>query len=356
MNFFDKEKLTALEAKEEAQWITFAPFVFQATRVLYNSGILKTVEEHRNGITLKELSTLLKLPEYSVRVLVEAALGIGLLILNDGLYKTTKTAYFILHDQLTKVNMDFTHDVCYQGMYFLEESLAQGKPEGLKVFGSWPTIYDALSTNLPARAKESWFAFDHFYSDVAFPEVLPIVYKHKPKELLDIGGNTGKWSMRSFEFDPDVRITIMDLPDYVEAAKSKFREMGFSDRISFYPCNLLDESQDFPGGFDAIWMSQFLDCFSEEQITSLLKRCKESLTPGGIIYILETFWDRQRFEASAFALQQTSLYFTVMANGNSQMYDSKVFIQCVENAGLEIIDQKDFIGVSHTLLICQPRK
>jgi ubiquinone/menaquinone biosynthesis C-methylase UbiE len=354
MNFFEKEKLSALQAKEEAQWITFAPFVFQATRVLCNSGILKTVEAHREGISLKDLTAEVRLPEYGVRVLVEAALGIGLLILNDGLYKTTKTAYFLLNDELTKVNMNFTHDVCYQGMFFLEESIARSKPEGLKVFGEWPTIYEALSTTLPNKPKKSWFAFDHYYSDFAFPELLPVVYQRKPKRLLDIGGNTGKWSMRSFEFDPDVKITIMDLPDYVETAKAQFREKGFGDRVSFHPGNLLDESQSLPKGFDAIWMSQFLDCFSEEQIVSILKRCKEALTPEGTIYILELFWDRQRFEASAFALQQTSLYFTAMANGDSQMYDSKVFIRCVEEAGLEITDQKDFIGVSHTLLICRP--
>ena len=354
MNFFDKEKLSAIQAKEEAQWITFAPFVFQATRVLCKSGILKTVEAHREGITLEELTAMVKLPEYGVRVLVEAALGIGLLILNDGLYTTTKTAYFILNDELTKVNMSFTHDVCYQGMYFLEESIVHKRPEGLKVFGEWPTIYEALSTTLPQKAKKSWFAFDHYYSDFAFPEVLPHVYQRKPKTLLDIGGNTGKWSMRSIEFDPDVKITIMDLPDYVETVKAQFGQNGFGDRVSFYPCNLLDESQKFPNGFDAIWMSQFLDCFSEEQIISILRRCKQALAPGGIIYILELFWDRQRFEASAFALQQTSLYFTAMANGDSQMYDSKVFIRCVEKAGLEITDQKDYIGVSHTLLICQP--
>jgi cyclopropane fatty-acyl-phospholipid synthase-like methyltransferase len=181
---------------------------------------------------------------------------------------------------------------------------------------------------------------------------MPHVYQFKPKTLLDIGGNTGKWSMQSFEYDPDVRITIMDLPGYVEKAKEDFRQLGFSDRISFYPMNILDESQTFPRGFDAIWMSQFLDCFSDDEIVSILKRCKQALNPGGHIFILETFWDRQRFEASAFSLQQTSLYFTVMANGNSQMYDSKVFIGLVEKAGLQVIEQKDYIGVSHTLLVC----
>lgn len=354
MNFFEKEKLSAIKAKEQAQWITFGPFVFQATRVLRNSGILATVDAHREGIALEQLIEKVKLPPYGVRVLVEAGLGIGLLTLNDGLYKITKTAYFILHDELTKVNMDFTHDVCYNGMFYLDESIQNGKPEGLKVFGEWPTIYEALASDLPDKVKESWFGFDHFYSDYAFPDVLPHVYKNKPKKLLDIGGNTGKWSMQSFEFDPDVNITIMDLPGHVDTAKEQIEKKGFGDRISFHPCNLLDDSQKFPQGFDAIWMSQFLDCFSEAQIVSILKRCKPALAAGGSIYILETFWDRQRFEVSAFSLQQTSLYFTVMANGNSQMYDSKIFIRCVEEAGLTVVDQMDYIGVSHTLLVCKP--
>ena len=133
MNFFETEKLSAIKAKEEAQWITFAPFVFQATRVLRNSGILTTVESHREGITLEDLTKAVSLPAYGVRVLVEAALGIGLLTVTEGRYKITKTTYFILHDELTKVNMDFTHDVCYQGMFFLEESIKNEKPEGLKV-------------------------------------------------------------------------------------------------------------------------------------------------------------------------------------------------------------------------------
>ena len=353
MNFFENEKLSALQAKEEAQWITFAPFVFQATRVLRDSGILSLVESHREGISLADVTDKIKLPPYGIRVLMEAGLGIGLLILKDGKYKITKTTYFILHDELTKVNMDFTHDVCYNGMYFLEDSIKNQKPEGLKVFGDWNTIYEALSTNLPQKAKTSWFSFDHFYSDYAFPEALPHVYAFKPKKLLDIGGNTGKWSMQSFEFDADVNITIMDLPGYVETAREQIEKKGFGDRISFYPTNILDESQKFPVGFDGIWMSQFLDCFSDDEIVSILKRCKKSLNPGGHIFILETFWDRQRFEASAFSLQQTSLYFTVMANGNSQMYDSKVFIRLIERAGLEVTDQKDYIGVSHTLLICK---
>jgi hypothetical protein len=88
----------------------------------------------------------------------------------------------------------------------------------------------------------------------------------------------------------------------------------------------------------------------EEEIVSILKKCYRAAGADSRIFINETFWDRQRFATSAFALQMTSLYFTTMANGNSQMYDSRVFLKLIEQAGFEILRQQDHIGLSHTLL------
>jgi SAM-dependent methyltransferase len=282
---------------------------------------------------------------------MEAALGIGLLTVNDGVYHITKTASFILHDRLTQVNLDFIHDVCYQGLFYLDESIRNEKPEGLKVFGKWSTIYEGLS-KLPPQVQKSWFAFDHFYSDYAFGDVLKHVFAHHPKTLLDIGGNTGKFALQCFRYNPEVVVTIMDLPGQVAMANEQITTNGFSDRIRFHEVNILDESQAFPKEYDAIWMSQFLDCFSDAQIISILRRCNNALAEGGKIFILEPLWDRQRFKAAAFSLQQTSLYFTAMANGNSQMYHSETFIRLIEDAGLVVEGQIDGLGISHTLLTC----
>jgi ubiquinone/menaquinone biosynthesis C-methylase UbiE len=354
MKLFEADNLTALEAKEKAQWIAFGPVVFQTARILRNTGILQQIEENRGGLTLEEVVKKVNLPLYGVRVLMEAALGMGLLIFKNDRYFITKTASFLLSDMLTRVNMDFVHDVCYNGMFYLEDSIRTGKPEGLKVFGEWPTIYEGLS-QLPAQVQKSWFGFDHFYSDYAFPEVLPHVFENKPRMLLDIGGNTGKFAIQCFEYDPLVQITIMDLPGQVEMARKEISNRGFADRIRFHESNLLDESQPFPENFDAIWMSQFLDCFSEAQIISILKRCRKALSEGGVVYILEPFWNRQRFQASAFALQQTSLYFTAMANGNSQMYHSENFVGYITEAGFSVSEEQNLMGVSHTLLKCTAR-
>ena len=356
MKLFSKDTKTALEAKGLAQFIAFGPVVFQVAKVMRDTGILKVIEDAASkGLTLEEIVEKVKLPHYGVRVLIESSLGIGLIVVNNEKYTLTKTGYFILHDPLTRVNMDFIQDVNYKGLFHLEDSIRNEKPEGLKELGNWPTIYEGLS-QLPPDIQKSWFAFDHFFSDTAFPKALPLVYKDGIKKILDIGGNTGKWAIASTDYSPNIHVTIMDLPGQLDVAKTKIGQLGLNDRISFLPVNILDETEKFPKGFDVIWMSQFLDCFSEATILSILKRCYDALDDNGQVIILEPFWDRQKFEIAAFCLQQTSLYFTAVANGTSQMYSAETFLLCIDDAGFDIIEQVDHIGLSQTLLKCKKRK
>ena len=85
-----------------------------------------------------------------------------------------------------------------------------------------------------------------------------------------------------------------------------------------------------------------------------MQRVKPALTPRGQAYILEHFWDEQPYEAGAFSLQMTSLYFTAIANGNSQMYRSTVFIPCLEKAGFVVTEKTNGNRWGHTLLKCKP--
>jgi len=57
-------------------------------------------------------------------------------------------------------------------------------------------------------------------------------------------------------------------------------------------------------------------------------------------------------DAVAFSVQHTSLYFSCVANGTSQMYDSTVFLSLAERAGPEIGALIDGVGRYHTLLEC----
>lgn len=352
-NFFSTDDQSAFDAKCAAQRIAFAPVVFQACRVLQHSGILELVQQsNSNGLSLAEIVAASGLPRYGVKVLLESGLGIGLFCLNDGRFTITKLGYFVLRDPMTRVNMDVVHDICYRGLFHLEEAVAEEKPAGLKTLGDWKTFYEGLSA-LPPHAQQSWFAFDHYYSDQAFPAALPLVFADKPKRLLDIGGNTGRWALQCLKHDATVRLTIADLPRQLDFARATMQQNGLEGRVEFCGVDMLDEAQALPAGHDAIWMSQFLDCFSEAQIVSILRRAATALGDHGTLHILELFWDRQPNKTAAFCLQQTSLYFTAIANGNSQMYHSSDLLRCLAEAGLKVIEQRDQVGQFHTWLKCR---
>jgi len=352
MNNYGSDTKSALEAKIDAQKIAFAPIVFQAVLSLRNLKILELLDNHTEGLTPKEISKKIKVTEYGVKVLLDAGLSAEVVMLKDNRYVLTKTGYYFISDKMTTVNMDFVQDVCYEGMFHLEKSIKNEKPEGLKVFGEWPTIYHGLS-KLPEQVKKSWFAFDHYYSDNVFISILPIIFSDGRKKILDVGGNTGKFSLQCAHYAADAEITIMDLPGQLNVAMENAQKNGFEDRIKAYPTDILDHSKPFPKGFDAIWMSQFLDCFSEDNILQILKRSASSMSENTRLFILETYWDRQKFDISTFCLNNTSLYFTAMANGNSRMYHSEDMISLIKQAGLKIEAITDDLGISHTLIECK---
>jgi len=351
---FDKDPLNALEAISAAQWLAFAPLAFQATVVMRDRGVLAALAkaDPSRGGSVDEVAAATGLSAYAVRVLLEAGLGLKIVWRRDGRYHLGKLGHFLLDDELTRVNLDFSRDVCYRAAAHLDESLREGRPAGLQELGPWPTLYEGLSV-LPEPARRSWHAFDHFYSDRAFPEVCERLAANPPARLLDVGCNTGKWARICLKRFPGIELGLVDLPLQLERARANLSDAGVDGRARFYPVDLLDEQARLPAGYDLIWFSQFLDCFSDDEIVAVLGKARTALPPDGRVWILELFWDRQRFEAAAFSLQQTSLYFSCIANGNSQMYDSSIFVGLVERAGLEITSQTDGIGGYHTLLECR---
>lgn len=361
MEKFSKDKISAIDAKFEAQKIAFAPLTFQAIRAMLDLGVLQKISDSGDdGISAQELSRTLDISEYGIKVLCEMAVGMNVIKLkiaqNEERFFLGKIGFFLLEDNLTKVNFNFTNDICYKGAFDLGDSVKSGKPEGLKVFGkNWTTIYEALSS-LGEREKKSWFEFDHFYSDIAFPEALPIVYAEKPKRLFDIGGNTAKWAIASCEFDADVHVTIVDLPGQIAVAKKNAEAAGFSERIDFYSGNILAESTALPDAPDAVWMSQFLDCFSLHQITKILKKIHSVATEKTLVYVLEPLWDKQRFEAESYALQATSLYFTCMANGNSKMYRYGELVDAICAGGFELKTAHHNLGSNFYSLLVFTKK
>ena len=334
-----------VKALADAQRIAFAPLTFQAVAAMLKFGILEFLDE--NPSTVQQIIENRNVSKYTAETLLEVACAVGLVTKTGEKFVNTLVGKAFLYNEMTKVNYNFVKDVCYLGASELANSFEYEKPVGCKKFiGDYETIYNALH-ELPSDMKKSWFEFDHYYSDKCFEEVLKIIFENKPTQIFDIGGNTGKFERACLDFDKNCIVNMIDLPENIQEVKKYFR----NDRLKFHGVDVLKDKMPEISG--AVLMSQFLDCFSEEQIISILTNIKNSMTKDTKIFILEPFTDKQLFDGATYSLVHISLYFTCMANGKSKMYSEKRMVEMLEKAGLALHRKHENVGIhDYTLLEC----
>jgi SAM-dependent methyltransferase len=335
--------------------LVFGPLLFQAALVLRRRGVLGClVRGAARGLTLSELEAQTGISRYGLTVLLDAGEAAELVSLHAERFYPTRAGILLENDALTVTNLNFVADVCYAAAGHLDESIQNGAPEGLMHLGSFSDVYQGLSS-LSQGVQKSWLAFDHFYSDAIFPDVIARLRARAGPSVLDVGGNTGRFSALLGRQFPEVLITLADLPGQLGLAREYLMGQGQAERVRLSPVDVLRANSELPGKHDVIWMSQFLCCFSEAEIVHILRQARGALLPGGELWIAETFVDEQGTTAAKVALEATSLYFTCVANGKGRMYRRAAFEECLAASGFVVAEAVGPLGPSHTLLMCRPR-
>lgn len=340
------QKTSLVEDLTNAQKLVFAPLAFQAISTAIELGILEFLD--KKSSTVSEIMSGLNLDEYVVKTLLQVTEANKITKKTDEKYSLTRLGKMFLYDDMTKANFNYVKDVCYLGASELTSSFLQKSPMGLKKFvGDFPTIYPAL-TVLPEKMKKSWYEFDHLYSDNCFEFVLSIIGENY-SSIYDIGGNTGNFEKLCLKNNFD--ITMLDLAENIEKIKDDVELKG----CKFHPINVLDKNPAYPKITNsAIFMSQFLDCFSKEDIVKILTDLSKTTDEKSSIYILEPYTDEQKFEGAKYSLVHTSLYFTCMANGVSKFYTLEEMREMLTLAGLTITRHIPNVGAyDYTLLECR---
>ena len=342
-----KNKESIIDALNDAQKFIFAPLAFQALGSMLDLGIIKLLDTNAAGE--KEIMSTLNLDEYTVRTLLQIGILNKVIKEESGTFALTKMGKLFLYDDMTKANFDYVRDVCYLGASEMTASFLEQKPKGLQTFfNESSTIYPILP-DLPQKIKDSWYSFDHLYSDNCFEQVYKEITK-KYNSIYDIGGNTGKFEKLCLKHNKNFDITLLDLGVNIENNKKNKNLQG----CKFHVINVLDENPDYPRiKNSAIFMSQFLDCFSKRDIQKILMDLVKTMDSSSTIYILEPYTDQQKFEGAEYSLTHTSLYFTCMANGVSKMYTLGEMEEIVGLSGLKINQKTDGVGAfDYTLLEC----
>jgi 2-polyprenyl-3-methyl-5-hydroxy-6-metoxy-1,4-benzoquinol methylase len=108
------------------------------------------------------------------------------------------------------------------------------------------------------------------------------------KDMLDIGGSHGYYSVALCRRQEGLRAVILDLPQAVEHAAPLLAAEGMGDRVVHRAGDALEEELGTEA-YDLVLIAQLVHHFSEAQNRDLATRVAQCLRPGGAFAVLDAF-------------------------------------------------------------------
>lgn len=104
--------------------------------------------------------------------------------------------------------------------------------------------------------------------------------------LLDVAGGSGAFSIALSARYPSMQLTVMDLPPACVLAAEYAAQYGVAGRVSTLTADMF--ASEWPGGFDAHFLSNVFHDWDEERNLALATRSFATLPSGGRVYVHES--------------------------------------------------------------------
>ena len=274
---------------------------YQAPAILMTAHKLGVFRELGTGsATADELADRLGMPGRSLGILLRGCVALGLLSVETG-----------------------TGVPSYRCSEFAAETLVPGAPGYLGrlvdkeafFYQAWGELTGCVRTGRAAlepiqvRARENPETTRNFLT--ALDDIAALFGGHfathvdlgSHRRLLDVGGGVGSYAIALAEKQPDLQVTILELPEVVPWARDFVADAGLEERISVEEHDFLVDR--FPDGYDVVLLS---NVFHDQPPTinqGLLAKAYEALADDGQVIVFEFLLEPDRltpFGAALFAV------------------------------------------------------
>ena len=109
------------------------------------------------------------------------------------------------------------------------------------------------------------------------------------KQLLDVGGGPGTFSVLLSRAYAGLEATVLDLPPVIKIAQQLIEQQEASDRVKTLAGDY--HTTPFPSGNDAVLLFGMLHQESAENIQKLLHKAYASMNPEGLVYVMDMMTD-----------------------------------------------------------------
>jgi len=125
-------------------------------------------------------------------------------------------------------------------------------------------------------------------------QIVASVGAEASRNLLDIGGGSGTYTIAFLRAVPEMRATIFDLPEVIEMARERLKKEGLLDRTTLVPGSFYED--ELPQGHDLVLVSAIVHSNSLEENLDLYKKAFRALNSGGRILIRDHVMEPDRVQ------------------------------------------------------------
>jgi len=164
----------------------------------------------------------------------------------------------------------------------------------------WNGKTESRETTYPDVVGALARLFDAPAQDLA--EVLALTDRDRPIRILDVGAGSGVWGLAQAQWQPNAKVTLLDLPNVLPRAMERAKSLGLESQVEllagdYFALDLEKHS------FDRIILANVLHLESAERAKTLLTRLAPALRPDGKFIIVDVMTTDSAFED-----QQRSTY------------------------------------------------
>jgi len=241
---------------------------------------------------------------------------------------------------LTKENGSYRNDPALVPLLTAESegSILPGLMHTAHLWQTWSQLTDIVVDGGPASRPDTgsddrtkaFIGAMHVGALRIAPELIKAVDPGPARNLIDVGGGSGSYTIGFLNAVPGMKATIFDLPEVIPMAETRLAEEGLMARVTLVGGDY--NADDLPGGHDLAFLSAIIHQNSHAQNVALYNKVFDALDPGGRIIIRDYAMSSDRTQPASGALFAINMLVNT-EGGNSYTFEE---IQGgLEEAGFE---------------------
>ncbi|NGY63167.1 methyltransferase domain-containing protein [Lentzea sp. NEAU-D13] len=329
-------------------WILFGHAAFQYLNAASELNLFETLRDRE--LTSDEIRAELGLAQRANDVLLLGCTSLGLLSKSDGRYRLSGVlAELITTDdwQRFKDTVAFEQYVVYEGQLDFTESLRANTNVGLRrVRGSGRDLYHRFAEN--PHMEQVFYRYMKSWSELANRHLVAELDLSGTTKLLDCGGGDAVNAIELAAANPELHVTVFEIPASKAIAEKKIAEAGLSDRVSVLDGDMFADP--FPEGFECVLFAHQFVIWTPEENTALLRKAYDVLPEGGRVVIFNSMSNDEGDGPVMAALD--SVYFASIPSEGGMIYPWSTHEKSLRDAGFRSVQRIDCAGwTPHGIII-----